>query len=230
MNDTIEQLLPWYVNGTLPRDQREAVERYLAAHPETREEAALLIKAAQTLRADQMRVPETIGLDRTLERVRADKARVSAAEQSASLAVGRARKTETANASIGFFDTLREWLGRSWAQPALVAALSVVGVQSALLFNRSNDETMIMRGSATVAVDAALIGRTFVRVAFKPTATEGEIRIVLSGARSSFFSGPNEQGEYVLSVANEAAARGVEILKNSNIVASVQPIDAPTSR
>ncbi|MGL5002798.1 MAG: hypothetical protein ACRDAM_07635, partial [Casimicrobium sp.] len=70
--------------------------------------------------------------------------------------------------------------------------------------------------------------RAFLRVAFKPTATEGEIRVVLSGANASFYTGPNDAGEYVLSVVNNDAARALELLKASNIVATANPSAAPT--
>ena len=38
MNDRFRELLPWHVNGTLGRDEREWVEQYLVTHPELRAE------------------------------------------------------------------------------------------------------------------------------------------------------------------------------------------------
>ncbi|MGL4234362.1 MAG: anti-sigma factor family protein [Casimicrobium sp.] len=220
MNEHIEQLLPWYVNGTLNPRERAEVERYLADHPEARADAQVLAKASLAMKASVAHIPETIGLDRALSAIRTETAQRGSKTQTQGK---RPSATQT-----GWLGALGSWLGTSWVQPAFAMALVVIGAQSFVLFNKGGDEAMLMRGAPATAGDAFAKDRAFLRVAFKPTATEGEIRVVLSGANASFYTGPNDAGEYVLSVVNNDAARALELLKASNIVATANPSAAPT--
>lgn len=64
----VEEMLPWYVNGTLTADERETVEAYLAQVPEARDEVAFLRRLRDEVKARQpTTTPGEFGLKR-LER------------------------------------------------------------------------------------------------------------------------------------------------------------------
>jgi anti-sigma-K factor RskA len=214
MNEQIEQWIPWYVNGTLGAKERAEMDRYLATDPEARAEVALLTNAASAMKSSAARIPADRGLHQVLARIHAEKS-----------SRPTTRKVEK---SAGWFESLRTWFGTSWTQPAFALALVVIGTQSVLLL-RETPETMQMRGanSATTPGTTAATGTAFLRVNFKPTATEGEMRILMAGSNVAFAAGPGENGEYTLSVAEKDAIKTLEVFKASNIVASAASALAP---
>jgi hypothetical protein len=214
MNEQIEQWIPWYVNGTLGAKERAAMDRYLATDAEARAEIALLGHAATALKSSVERVPTDRGLDRALARIRAEKSPRPAKRSAAKPA--------------GLLSALRTWFGTSWTQPAFALALVVIGTQSAFLM-RDTPETMLMRGSSTTPAPAAtdIATKAFLRVNFKPTATEGEIRVLMAGGNANFADGPGENGEYTLSVAEKDAVKTLAMFTASNIVATASSAPAP---
>ena len=215
MNEKFEQWIPWYVNGTLKQDERVEMDRYLANHAEARAEVATLMRAAKAMKSSAERVPADRGLYEVLARIDTEK-----------LARRQAIKL-TKTSRVGPWGAIRNWLGTSWTQPAFAVALTVIGVQSLYLFRAGNDE-MQMRGAK---VNSSTAGpakdMAYLRVVFKPTATEGELRVLLGGNGVNFVLGPGDSGEYVLSVASKDSVRALQTLQGSNIVASVNAADSP---
>jgi hypothetical protein len=213
MNEQIEQWIPWYVNGTLGANERAEMDRYLASNAEARAEIALLRKTAATLKKSANRVPADRGLHEVLARIHAEKTtRHSAAKSTSSTKNDK---------STGFFESFRAWLGTSWTQPAFALALVVIGAQSMFLM-RDAPDAMLMRGAAintTGESKNAAANMAYLRVGFKPTATEGEIRVLLAGSNANFASGPGDDGAYTITVADKDAVRALEVFKGSNIVA-----------
>jgi anti-sigma-K factor RskA len=214
MNEQIEQWIPWYVNGTLGTKERAAMDRYLATDADARAEIALLSHAATAMKSSVGRVPTDRGLDRALARIRAEKSPHPAKRNAAKPA--------------GLLGALRTWFNTSWTQPAFALALVVIGAQSVFLM-RDAPETMLMRGSNSATVPAAIeiANKAFLRVNFKPTATEGEIRVLMAGGNANFVAGPGENGEYTLSVAEKDAVKTLAIFAASNIVATASSAPAP---
>jgi len=70
MKDRFDELLPWYVNGSLDAEDREWVDRYLAQHPEARPELDWTRSLSTRLRDGAPAVAPTMGLERTMERIR----------------------------------------------------------------------------------------------------------------------------------------------------------------
>lgn len=61
----VEQMLPWYVNGTLTADERQIVEAYLAQVPEAQDEVAFLRRLRDEVKATQpATTPGEFGLKR----------------------------------------------------------------------------------------------------------------------------------------------------------------------
>jgi anti-sigma factor RsiW len=197
--------IPWYVNGTLNAADREAMERYLAANATARDEVALFEKTAHEMRQSAQRIPNDIGLANTLARIRREK------QDNANVTAFSERKTTVSSFSW------RSWMAGNWMKPALVAALTVIGIQSALLLRMSP----VMRGESpstdtrTVTTNASLL-----RVRFSPSATEAEVRVLLSSVSARMYDGPAEDGSYLLQVADRDAIRALEALRASRAVSS----------
>ena len=105
----LDQLLPWYVNGTLGDDERSRVEAYLSASAAAREEVELLRRLRDHVKASQpSRSPGELGLKRLQREI--------AAERQAAPARPRG------GGSPG------------WWRPAAIAAALVIAIQGALLF------------------------------------------------------------------------------------------------
>ena len=162
MNEKIEQWLPWYVNGTLSATERAEMERYLAGDADARLEVAAFTRAANAMKSGSQRVPTDRGLYELMSRIHAEKS------------------TRNRPAATGFLSALSAWFGTSWTQPAFALAVAVIGVQSFMMLRGTED--MQMRGAATSASANSSPSSTaraggadvaYLRVLFKPTATEG---------------------------------------------------------
>jgi anti-sigma factor RsiW len=210
MEEKYEHWLPFYVNGTLAPSERMEMDRYLAAHPEARADVALFSQVAQSMNALANRTPERIGLDKAIAQNRSfaseKKGRTSSMPLSQSLLAMR----------------VRDWFGRSWLQPAFAMALVVVGVQTVLLVG--GDDSVQMRGAASTSTSLRAAGDVvYLRVSFAPTATEGELRVLLAGSGASFASGPDESGAYTVSVSADRVTNALERLRASRVVVSANP-------
>lgn len=117
MTDTrdIEQLLPWYVNGTLDETERARVESHLADNPAARAEVARLQTLAQHVKQDAAEVPSPgeFGLNRLLKAVKEE-------------------ESQTAPARTNW-----------WRQAAAVAALLVIVVQAGVIYQQVGAPTDI---------------------------------------------------------------------------------------
>ena len=61
-NKRFEELLPWYVNGSLGAEDRAWVDAYLAQHPEARSELDWYRSLQTRVQESAPAVPATIGL------------------------------------------------------------------------------------------------------------------------------------------------------------------------
>ena len=68
-NDHPDDLLPWYVNGTLSRGERQIVESHLQTCERCRQEVAWLQNLRTQVKADAVRSPGEFGLNRLLREV-----------------------------------------------------------------------------------------------------------------------------------------------------------------
>lgn len=102
----VEQLLPWYVNGTLTGQERERVRRYLQENEHAAVEVEVLRGVRDAVKSEDVGSPGEFGLRRLKEGIR-DTARPEAS------AGGPSR----------------------WWRPAMAAAALVIVVQGALLID-----------------------------------------------------------------------------------------------
>jgi anti-sigma factor RsiW len=118
-----DELLPFFVNGTLGDDDRLFVERWLREHPSAEAELRWARSLQQRLQEDVAAVSSEVGLERTMQRIRAERPKAAAPAAPVSLASPWQRA--------------RDWLATLLPQPmrgpALAGALAVVALQGVVI-------------------------------------------------------------------------------------------------
>ena len=198
MNLRFQELLPFYVNGTLQGEEREWIERELAQHADARAELEAVL-ALQARVADSLpEVPDTIGLDKVMARIRADQP--------------------------GLLDRLAAWLGFSGGlRPATAfAGLAIIAVQAGVIVSlvaggRDEDAGAGLRASKASAVHEGPL----LKVNFAPDAKEAEIRHLLVSVQGRLAGGPGQLGDYYIAVPAGREAALAEEVRRSPIVQGV---------
>ncbi len=199
MNEKFNELLPWYVNGTLGEADRQWVEQHLAAHPEAREELAWHQALQAHVQRDVPAVPASVGLARTLHLIRGDRPTVG-------------------EWITGFFASLGMRPGLALAGVALMA------VQGGLIHHllQPGDAD---RADDTMQIRAVGLGPTaagpLLKLSFAPGAREVDIRLALVAVQGDVAAGPGPQGDYFVRVPAGTEAASVDQLKANRAVSSV---------
>lgn len=193
MKQRFDELLPWYVNGTLSEQDRAWVDEYLSAHPESRAELEWYRSLAHKLHESAPAVPETIGLARTLTLIRGD--RPTTSERVSGL-LNR----------LGLGSLLEAMGPRPGLALAGVALVAVQGVAIVGLMRSADDSAAELRSlRATVTDEGPLL-----RLNFAPDAKEADIRLLLVSVGGRVVGGPSQLGDWYVAVPKgqeEAAAR-----------------------
>ncbi len=195
----IEELLPWYLNGTLGDSERRTVADHLRDCTECVRELDALkhVQAAVCEAAEEAREPSPFLLTRAL-------------------------------ASIDEYErekTGARWPWLAWWRPlpqlarvALVAQFAVIiGLGSYLVASR--DEPSYVTAAGRVPEG----GRARLAVGFQPGASEARIREALQGLGASIVSGPSALGLYTVELPfgpSDAGqvARALQILRENREV------------
>ena len=161
----------------------------------------------------QLDIAEDRGLAQVMQRIRAE-------AKSASKAAARRDRENTLN-------RFREWF--RWS-PALALACGLVAVQFGVivhLYGLRGGEESEYSGVRT------MIGRhseAFVRVAFKPDATENDLRTLVRGIGAEIVAGPTQLGDYYLVVPATGAEAALKTLQSNASVESAEVVRALPSR
>jgi hypothetical protein len=222
MNDErLDELLPFYVNGTLSDAEREQVETYLQAHPEAQAEAQWLRSLQSKVREYAPPVSAEVGLDRALQRIRTEGPAPQGARRAA--------------AQPGFGARLRGWLSalvpQSVVRPALAGAMALAVVQGVVivqLMERHEDDSTELRTlrSGTAPAEAG----PYLKLNFKADAREADIRLLLVGINGSLAAGPGQLGDYYVRVPAAQLPAITAQLKASPIVEGLQVVDGLPAR
>jgi hypothetical protein len=190
-----EELLPWYVNGTLNAEDRAAVEAHLQAHPEAEAELAWFRSLSARIQDDVPAVPETIGLARAMTLIRGDRPTFS----------------ERVGAFFG---------GLGMRPAAAFAGLAIVAVQGAFILNllqSAEQDAVEMRSLRASAVDDG----PMLKINFAPEAKEAEIRHLLISVQGRLAGGPGQLGDYYIAVPPGREAAAVTQVQANPIVQAV---------
>jgi hypothetical protein len=164
------ELLPSHVRGSLQAEDAAWMQAYLQRYPAAHAQVRFDTLIARQLAEDAHAVPATIGLDRLLQKVRSErKARAFPGLDLARLG--------------DFFSAPRV----AWAMTAVVALQ--FGLLSAMWLRERDTASAPYRsiGGAPVPV---------LKIQFRESTTEREIRNLLIAAGASIAGGPNQLGEY----------------------------------
>jgi anti-sigma factor RsiW len=181
----IDELLPWFANGTLEDEERARVERHLIACETCRRELALLRDVGETA-AEAVRaappVPDALG--RTLARIDEWEANRQPSPW--------ARVRAMLDSLFGVSPMPRLVFV---AQSALIVVLGTM-----LVMSRTQEPTF-----TTASGGGSAEGGVRLTVIFEPAATEASIRQALQAVEATVVSGPSAAGVYVVSLPTEDA-------------------------
>lgn len=225
------ELLPWYANGTLADAERAALEDILKRDARAPTELAWLQQLQQRVRADAPEVSDEIGFERTMRRIHADAAVEQAAIAKATAAQAAAAPTATraAPATPTLAERIRGWFEGMRLSPAFAMAALVIVVQAGFIFKLAGSDDGEYTQVRSLPGAVAPSGQLF-RIAFKPEASETDIRLLLVGVQGNIESGPGQLGDYYVRVPTDAALDAGTKLKAAPVVDSVLTVDAVPPR
>lgn len=190
--ERFEDLLPWFVNGTIGADDRAWFESYVEAHPAARAEVDWLRSTQKRMLDSAPAVPATIGLARTMHLIRGDQPTWS----------------ERISAFFGGFG-MRP--GVALAAFALVAIQG--GVIVGLMDSAKDDAAELRALRATTVTEGYLL-----KLNFAPEAKEADIRLLLVSVNGTVTGGPGQLGDWFVRVPAGQEAKALESLKSNPIV------------
>jgi hypothetical protein len=218
MKSRFDELLPFYVNGSLPDADRAWVDAYLREHPAALAELNWYQSLQTKLREDVPAVSSEVGLERALKRIRTE-----------GPAPQRARRA----AAPAMLERLRDWFSAIVPQPVLrpafAGALAVVALQTAVIVGlviEHEDESSQLRAIQGSVTDTG----PYLKVNFKGDAREADIRMLLVEVHGSLAAGPGQLGDYYVRIPEPQLAAVTERLKASGIVDDVAVVDALPAR
>jgi anti-sigma factor RsiW len=219
MKSRFDELLPFYVNGTLPEADRAWVDGYLREHPNAGAELNWHRSLQSRLREDVPAVSSEVGLERAMRRIRSN---------------GPVPQGVRGAAGPSLLERLRDWFASVVPQPVLrpafAGALAVVALQTAVIVGmvmEPDDDTSELRAiqQASVADEGP-----YLKVNFDADAREADIRLLLVEVNGSLAAGPGQLGDYYVRVPAERLAAITDRLKASEIVDGVAVVDALPGR
>lgn len=192
-NDARE-LLAWYAAGTLAPAERAAVEQLLAESPAARAELEWLRALKRDLPATLAIPPGDLGQARLMQRI--------AIERAGPRVVELPRRPERPR----------------WFAPAFALAASMLLAQAAVigyLVHERNAALAPLSGQPPASGE-------LLQVAFKPDATERDIRGLLASIDAELVGGPGAIGVYTIRVpAGRANAAAAALRGRADLVESV---------
>ncbi len=191
-------LLPWYVNGSLDAPTRKAMEEALQQSEALRSELAWLTTLRSQMRdqtqAETARRRDDTGLDSLMALIHA--------EQSGK--VTPLRKKQWA------------WVAAVRSMPLSMGIAAAVVLAQAVVIGALLDKPT--GGLTPLSGNTSLAGGQMLQVTFKPQATEGAIRSLLSGVQGEIVAGPGALGVYAVRVPDQQGAQALQSLRSDTTV------------
>ncbi|NCC23445.1 MAG: zf-HC2 domain-containing protein [Alphaproteobacteria bacterium] len=194
----LEELLPFFANGSLEGREREEVEKALHDCSDLREELDYLTSLRREMQETALEPgPGDLGLKR-LQRAMADE----------DLRADPITRAQTLIAP--------EQNNRLWKIVAAAACL-LLAIQTGLTLHMTRDRDLVAAGAQVVqsAKDAAFL------VTFAPQTSEAAIREMLVVMNAEIIGGPSALGIYLVTGGDDPAATR-DALENSSLVETIQ--------
>jgi hypothetical protein len=197
-HEQAQQLLPWYINGTLEAGETAMVEGHLAECAECRADLA----AEQVLARDVAALPIDVEHAWSMLNDRIDAARPPS----------RLAKP------VPF---LRRKVAMGWALGGPLAAAAAVAFAVAVVPGAPSPAGQTYRalGSAPMAQPGNAL------VMFRPDARDSDLRAALIKARARIVDGPTATGAYIVRIAPESRGQAIDGLRATPQVELAEPID-----
>jgi anti-sigma factor RsiW len=197
-HEQAQQLLPWYVNGTLEADEAAMVEAHLAECAECRADLA----AEQALSREVAALPLDVEHAWSMLSDRID-------------AAGPPRRLA---APVPF---LRRKVAIGWALGGPFAAAAAVAFAVAVLPGAPSPAGQTYRalGSAPTAAPGNAL------VMFSPDARDSDLRAALAKAGARIVDGPTASGAYVVRIAPASRVQALDGLRATPQIVLAEPID-----
>lgn len=197
-HERAQQLLPWYVNGTLEADETAMVDAHLADCADCRADLA----SEQALARDVAALP----ID------------VEHAWSTLNDRIGAAGPPRRLAEPMPF---LRRKVAMGWALGGPLAAAAAVAFAVAIVPGAPSPagETYRALGSAPTARPGNAL------VMFRPDARDDDLRAALTKAGARVVDGPTASGAYVVRIAPDRRTQALAGLRATPQVALAEPID-----
>lgn len=197
--ESLVQLLPFYVNGSLPSSERNWIDHELQRSPELRAEVSAIVSLQTQIKAATSTIDCERGWDQICKQILGDPQ------------AGRRLRS------------LEKHSLRRWSVPVGLAASILASVLIAALMYAPPKEvanvTFTPLGESGASMDAA---RVVVQVTFRPTAQEGAIRELIAALRGEIVAGPGALGIYSIRLHHSHAQQAViELRARAELVESV---------
>ena len=174
MNERFEELLPWYVNGSIGAEDRAFVETYLAQNPDAHGELEWYRSLQRRVHENAPAVPATIGLAKAMRLIQGDRPTLA--------------------------ERIAAYFGNLGLRPSYaLAGLAVLAVQGGVILNllgdvRDSDNEI--RALRAVRVEEG----PMLKLNFAPDAKEADIRMLVVQLGGELAGGPGQLGDYYVRV------------------------------
>ena len=178
----LRELIPLYINGTLPEKKRREFEKKLEEYPELKNEYREFLEIKSSYVGIQQKLPQPSEavFQRVMDGIK-----------------GKSKKAEI-SLEPGIFSKLQEFISQFFASPRLswaVATVQLVVILGLVTFISTGDRF------TTLTSDDPHKGKGIaINIVFDEEAREREIRSVLNRIGAVIVSGPSAEGVYVIAV------------------------------
>jgi anti-sigma factor RsiW len=192
-----DRILPWWVNGTLPEDERQQVEQHLAECAQCQHEVAWLRSLQDEYLHQHAEEESTTSMQHRLRH--------------------RLNKERRKNSAPLMPHTSWQRHGRKlvWLATAQAALILILG--AALLHNRYPAYHTL----SAPANDGSLLA-----VAFNPHITEAQLRELIRANDARIVGGPTEAGAYLLRLPSNRVNQAQKTMRSSPDVIMVENLQA----
>lgn len=208
MNMEIEELLPFYVNGTLAGEELKRVEQALRDDPSLADEIEFLKKLQQEIKTEHTdQPPGELGLKRLQKQIQ---------EQANNPSANRNRLHRNKFSENKFSGN------KLWHFASMAACLLLI-IQTIAFLPHWPTEDLTAAGNSTTGHPWGIhTPGKVISITFVPDATEENIRQLLLAIDANIVEGPTALGIYKI-VVNREVEPAIEKLKaHKNLIESVQ--------
>lgn len=213
------ELLSWYVNGTLPSPDYEAVKKHLCVCAQCSQEQVRLMRLQQVMRDDApvpLKAQSATPFDALLERVDHREREIASGKQ------GRGRFWPEFKLQIESIPAAVKWA-------CALQSGALVLLCIALLQSNNQDNTDPLYHTVSDPNPGVPASTIQFRVMFAETAAETEIRELLLSLSAQIVAGPSPHGVYTLALTGESAdtsasAQTLEQLRARDVVGWAEPL------